>query len=295
MELIQALDRMMARGRPSVAVFQRFIRRYYKQRGREFAWRRTRDPYAVVVSEVMLQQTQTERVVPKYQEFLDRFPDCHALARASVSEVVAAWSGLGYYRRALNLRAAAAVVVEQYGGRFPSSIDELRQLPGIGAYTAAAVAVFAFGAAVPMVETNIRTVFLYVYFPQQDAVDDRAISDLVAATLDRSAPREWFYALMDLGVELKRARPGIHQRSKHYARQSRFEGSHRQLRAALLRACTHYGRLNYAGLVAHLSQELAAARGARLCDSAIEKALQELEREGFIKVVRGASPTVELA
>lgn len=276
------LDELVHLGPPSARVFQRFVRAYFKNYGRDFPWRRTRDPYAVLVSEVMLQQTQTERVVPKYREFLKRFPNLKSLGAASRSEVVQAWLGLGYYRRALFLHKAAQQVCSQHRGKLPRSEEELRMLPGVGAYTAAAVAAFAYDLPAVMVETNIRTVYLHVYFSKSESVSDKEIEVKVGETLDMKNPREWFYGLMDLGAEIKRCRRGISRRSKHYAKQSSFEGSFRQVRAAVLRMVSDRGRIRRSDLLKRLSYDA----------EKVIQALASLTAEGFLSVTRQGVVTI---
>lgn len=277
MEIIAKLDNLIASKTLTPSTFRRLVLRFFERSKRSFPWRETHDPYEILVSEVMLQQTQTERVVQKYGQFLEKFPSCDALAKASVGEVVAVWQGLGYYRRALNLHRAAQAVVRDFGSRFPDEVEILRTLPGLGPYTAAAVAAFAFGRAVPMIETNIRALYLYSFFPKRRSVGDKEILELVEATLDKRNPRRWFYALMDLGVELKRHRKKINQRSKHYTRQSKFEGSHRQVRAAVLRVLTEKARAKRETIEKATKHSL----------ERVEKALAELEREGFVTCSRG--------
>lgn len=277
MDVVQRLDDVLRSGEPIPEVFRRLVRQYFKSSGRVFPWRETRDPYQILVSEVMLQQTQTDRVLPKYLHFLRLFPRCDVLAQAPLAEVLSAWQGLGYYRRALHLHAAARAVVAEWDGKFPAQVAQLRQLPGVGPYTAAAVAVFAFGAVVPMIETNIRTVYLYTFFPARTKVSDAEILTRIEQTLDRRNPREWFYALMDLGVELKRQRKEINQRSKHYVRQTTFEGSHRQVRAAVLRIISEQRWIACAELQGRVRSQ----------PERIVQALRELEQEGFVRLVNG--------
>lgn len=214
--------------------FQALVLRFYAERGRDYPWRRTRDPWAILVSEVMLQQTQTDRVVPKYEAFLDRFPVPEALADSSVEELLSLWKGLGYNRRALALKRAAEAIVRDDDGIVPRGEDALRALSGVGPYTAAAVRAFAFGEPVVLIETNIRRLYLYVFFTGRTEVPDREIMPLIAETLDRSDPRRWYYALMDLGAGLAKAVPNPSRRSRHYTKQSRFEGSDRQIRGRIL-------------------------------------------------------------
>ncbi|MDD2900363.1 MAG: A/G-specific adenine glycosylase [Desulfuromonadaceae bacterium] len=218
-----------------VAGFRDTVYGYHRSNPRPMSWRETDDPYQILVSEIMLQQTQVERVKLKYEEFLRAFPTVHALAAASLSNVLQVWQGLGYNRRAMYLKRCAEEIVTSYAGQFPRSVEELLSLPGIGPYTARAVAAFAFGIAEPLIETNIRTVYLHFFFPDREDVNDSEIMPLVAITLDGENPREWYYALMDYGAMLKQTHPNPGRRSKHHTQQSRFEGSNRQLRSRILR------------------------------------------------------------
>jgi A/G-specific adenine glycosylase len=217
---------------------RKFQSEVYAQLGkRSFPWRETNDPYHILVSEVMLQQTQAgARTVEKYHAFLAWFPTVQALALASVSDVYALWSGLGYNRRAKYLRDAAKYIVEAYDGAVPREVSLLERLPGVGPYTARAVCVFAFNKPEVLIETNIRTVFIHHFFPRSKAVHDKMLLPLIAATLDTKNPRTWYFALMDYGTALKRDGERAHRRSAHYLRQKPFEGSDRQVRGALLRA-----------------------------------------------------------
>jgi A/G-specific adenine glycosylase len=255
-----------------IHTFQKTIIERYLANPRPMPWRTTRDPYSILVSEIMLQQTQVERVKAKYTEFLSAFPTLAALAAAPLEAVLLTWQGLGYNRRAVALKRCAEEIVSRYGGRFPRELDELESLPGIGPYTARAVAAFAFGTAEALIETNIRTVFIHFFFHGRDKVADREIMPLVAATLDRQDPREWYYALMDFGVCLKQLHPNPGRRSSHHAPQSRFEGSNRQLRSRLLRAV-----LAGQGITAaELADELGAER------EVVERNLADMVREGFL-------------
>jgi A/G-specific adenine glycosylase len=269
---ITSLNTLIAKGPPTPQAFQKFVLGYFKKNGRDFPWRKTTDPYKILVSEIMLQQTQTERVVVKYAEFLKMFPNWKALSNATPAEVVKIWMGLGYYRRAFNLHKAAQSVCNDYGGSPPQTAEGLRNLPGVGPYTAAAVAAFAFGEPAPMIETNIRSVYLYTFYPQVCGVSDKEILQKVEETLYRRDPRSWFYALMDLGVELKKHTKGINQRSKHHVKQSKFEGSQRQVRAAVLRLVAEAESIRRRELIGKLSYE----------NEKIELALQALLSEGLI-------------
>lgn len=171
--------------------------------GRDLPWRRTRDPYHVLVAEVMLQQTQVDRVVPKYHDFLAAFPTLAALAAAPRAEVIRAWAGLGYNRRAVNLQRTAQAAVERFGGRLPDDLAALESLPGIGRYTAAAIACFAFERRVPVVETNIRRVLGRI--AGQPGLCEREAWRLAEAALPAEA-WSWNQALMDLGATICAAR-----------------------------------------------------------------------------------------
>lgn len=275
---IARLDGFLNRGRPTTRAFRAFVRGFYREHGRKLPWRETRSAYRILVSEVMLQQTQADRVVPKYREFLRRFPTWSALAGASTAEVMRAWQGLGYYRRAFNLQRAAQSVVRDFGGKLPRDPAVIRTLPGVGSYTAGAVCAFAFDVAVPIIETNVRSVFLYTFFLKRKSVSDAEILQLVEETLDRRNPRDWYYALMDLGSELKRHRRGINTRSKHHAKQSPYHGSNRQARAAVLKTLAERGAVTEAEIARLLQAERAR----------IERAVEGLLREGLVRRSNGA-------
>ncbi|HUZ92872.1 MAG TPA: A/G-specific adenine glycosylase [Candidatus Paceibacterota bacterium] len=220
-----------------IEVFKRTVWSYYGAHKRDFPWRRTRDPYRILVSEFMLQQTQTYRVEPKYLWFLERFPSFRALAKAPLREVLRAWSGLGYNRRAVALKRTAEIVVRDYGGKLPKDIGLLDALPGIGPGTAGAIRAFAFNLPSVFIETNIRRAFIHFFFPKRGKIGDDEILDLIEETLDAKRPREWYWALMDYGAMLGRLeKENPNRKSAHYKKQSKFEGSTRQLRGAVLRA-----------------------------------------------------------
>lgn len=190
----------------------------------------------------MLQQTQVGRVIPKYKEFLKAFPTVHSLARAPLAKVFKIWSGLGYNRRAKYLHDAAKVIVEKYDSRIPREYKELRALPGVGDYTARAVRVFAFNESDILVETNIRTALIHHFYTSQTCLhkSDLCVTDAqVVSIAERAAegqdPREWHWALMDYGAYLKRSGVRNNHKSAHYVRQSKFEGSLRQVRGQILR------------------------------------------------------------
>lgn len=258
----------------TVAEFQSMILDFYRQEGRSFPWRETRDPYAILVSELMLQQTQTERVVPKYLTWLEAFPTAADLAAAPFPQVLAAWSGLGYNRRAGYLQSACRQVVQELGGVFPSTAKELQRLKGVGAYTAGAVAAFAFNRPEVFIETNIRSVYLFFFYPDQEKVSDAQLMPLIETTLYRPDPRVWYYALMDYGAALKKSTANPNRQSRHYSRQSRFEGSLRQARGAIVR------QLSLGGNRPQALEDLAAGAGIDLYR--MQGAAESLVSEGMI-------------
>lgn len=193
------------------AGFRRGVVSWFSREGLDFPWRRTRDPYAVLVSEVMLQQTQVATVLGRgyYVRFLERFPDLATLAQAGDEELLKAWEGLGYYRRARFLREAARVVMERHGGVFPEETAEILALPGVGRYTAGAVASFAFGRAEPIVDGNIARVLMRV-MDCAEAVDGAGMArawEWAETLVDRKKPREFNSGLMELGQRI--CRPGV--------------------------------------------------------------------------------------
>jgi len=216
------------------ARFQKEVYTYYNNHNRDFPWRKTEDPYCIFVSEIMLQQTQTERVVDKYTEFICAFPSFEELAHASFAEVLEKWKGLGYNRRAKWIHEIAKIVVEKYNGKMPESVQELQTLPGIGEATARSIAAFAFDQPVVFLETNIRTVLIHHFFADKDKVDDKELLEISAQVLDEKNPREWYSALMDYGVYIKGEIGNLNYKSRHYRKQSKFIGSDRQIRGKIL-------------------------------------------------------------
>jgi A/G-specific adenine glycosylase len=253
--------------------FRRIIYDYYRTNGRALPWRQTFDPYSILVSEVMLQQTQVERVSGKYELFLHLFPDFPALAAAPLDLLLSAWQGLGYNRRALFLRETARRVVADFLGILPSSVEALATLPGIGIATASAVATFAFNEPVTFIETNVRTVFIHFFFRGREKVGDRELLPLAEAALDRQDPRNWYYALMDYGTMLKKQGEKGHRRSSGYRRQSPFRGSDRQVRGKILRLLTDGGPLS----VIALTESVDAP------EEQVRKNIAGLHREGFLR------------
>lgn len=255
-----------------ITAFQKTILEHFNETGRSFPWRETRDPYAILVSEMMLQQTQTDRVVPKYLAWLEAFPDAKALSEAPLSAVLGLWVGLGYNRRARFLHEACKRVVIDLGGIFPQEPDRLRELPGIGPYTAAAVSTFAFGKPNVFIETNIRSVYIFFFFPNAETVPDSELMPLIAKTMNARDPRSWYYALMDYGAELKKKVKNPNRKSAHYSKQSKFDGSLRQARGAIVRILDANGRKTLEDIAAETEIEY----------ERIKKAAEGLLGEGLI-------------
>ena len=190
------------------AGFRRRLTAWFRRAGRDLPWRRTRDPYAIVVSEFMLQQTQVSRVLDYYARFLHRYPTVHHLARARPLAVRESWEGLGYYRRAANLHALARTVVRDHEGVLPSQVEELRKLPGIGAYTAGAVACFAYEKAEPTIDTNVARVLSRCFgMPKQPGRPRGSpLHDLAKKLQPRRGAWTFNQALMELGALVCTAR-----------------------------------------------------------------------------------------
>lgn len=252
--------------------FKNKIFEFYKKNKRDFAWRNTTDPYKILVSEIMLQQTQTSRVIEKYSNFLNAFPTIKDLAIAQQSEVLQLWQGLGYNRRALYLKRTAEIITSDYNQIFPTDLITLMSLPGIGKNTAGAISAFAFNKPVIFIETNIRRVFIHEFFKLQTAVDDKQILPLIQQTLDLTNPRDWYYALMDYGAYLATTTINPNRKSKHYTKQSKFEGSQRQVRGKILKLL----------LVSELKPDL--LEGNFEDKVKYTKALEQLISEGFVEI-----------
>jgi A/G-specific adenine glycosylase len=314
----------------AIARFRSDVWKYYRAHGRhDLPWRHTKDPYRIMVSEVMLQQTQVPRVLEKYQEFLKAFPDVHALARSSLSDVLKVWSGMGYNRRGKYLRDAAIAIVKQYKGNVPRDATSMRALPGIGPYTASAVLIFAYNTPDTLIETNVRTAFIHAFFNDPEAnpqgrslvkipglkhsksypqklprtdlgkkVSDRELLPLIAQAAEGQDPRTWHWALMDYGSHLKKLHKNPSRRSAHYTKQSKFEGSLRQVRGAILREL-HKGAQAEKNLKMNIQRSVLGEieKGERLNKAAktlprtdlgkFDRALEGLVRDGMIEKKKG--------
>ncbi|HSX27915.1 MAG TPA: hypothetical protein VLF60_00515 [Candidatus Saccharimonadales bacterium] len=214
--------------------FRQLVLEHFAHNRRAMPWREHPEPYWVVVSEIMLQQTQVDRVRPKFAVFIARFPSFASLAAAPLSEVLGLWIGLGYNRRAKFLHGTAKEVMERYNGQLPRNLKELTTLPGIGPNTAGAIMAYAYNVPVVFIETNVRSVVLHYFFANQEKVSDELIREVVTQTLDTSNPREWYWALMDYGSYLKKQHGNNISRAASYRRQSTFKGSLRQVRGKVI-------------------------------------------------------------
>lgn len=199
-------------------------------------WREDTRPYYVLVSELMLQQTQVPRVVPKFAAFIEQFPNERVLAKTSLADVLRMWQGLGYNRRAKFLHEAAKMIVQEFDGVFPQDEADILRLPGVGKNTAGAIMAYAFNVPSIFVETNVRTVYIHHFFADDFAVDDKQIIELLEATIDRNNPRQFYQNLMDYGSWLKSQGVRNISQSRHYKKQSPLKGSVREVRGQIVRA-----------------------------------------------------------
>lgn len=269
---------MMELSREQRSEFLETLWSFYGRNQRELPWRvphsdSSFDPYEIMVSELMLQQTQVARVVPKYHQFLQEFPTAEVLADSDLGEVLRVWQGLGYNRRAKFLWLAAKEI--QVKKIFPSSVRELVALPGIGTNTAGAILAYAYNQPALFVETNVRTAYIHHFFPNKNDVSDKEIIRLLDQTMDRELPRQFYWALMDYGSHLKATVGNLNKASKHYTKQSKFNGSRRQLRGQIIRTL---GKRNYTLGELHTV----------IPDERLAEVLHELVAEDMVRVSDGA-------
>jgi A/G-specific adenine glycosylase len=252
--------------------FISLVKRYYLDHKRALVWRDQITPYGVFVSEVMLQQTQVPRVMVKFPEFTSRFPDFTSLAASPVKDVLAAWQGLGYNRRGLYLKRAAEIVTEQYRGILPENPVLIDELPGIGPATAASIVTYTYNKPTIFIETNVRRVYIHHFFSDSQEVSDAQLYPFVAETVDQENPREWYYALMDYGTYLAKTVPNPNRRSKHYVKQSAFEGSMRQIRGMILKLLITQPALTEQNIVDSIQKE----------PEKVRTILFDMVKEGFL-------------
>ncbi|MEK7098699.1 MAG: A/G-specific adenine glycosylase [Patescibacteria group bacterium] len=262
----------------SKLVFTKKVLDYYRAHGRHnLPWRKSTDPYEILVSEIMLQQTQVDRVVPYFKRFIAKFPTVQAISRAPLEMVLREWSGLGYNRRAKLLRECAKEIVEKHRGKVPKDFAALVALPAIGPYTAGAIRAFAFNEKEIFIETNIRAALIHHCFPKSKKVPDTKLTPILKDCLVHTkSAREWYSALMDYGAHIKKTTENPSRRSKHHTRQSPFEGSLRQYRGIILRRLLK-GSMPHKALL-NINTEHSYF---------LERALRDLNRDELIKKRKG--------
>ncbi len=252
--------------------FQNLILHFYQTQGKDYPWRQTYDPYHILVSELMLQQTQTDRVITKFNSFIKKFPTVHELAKTETPHLLREWKGLGYNRRALYLQRAAQEIVSKFDGTVPADPKVLITLPGIGSYTSKAISVFAFNHPEILLETNIRTVYIHHFFPESHKISDSEIEPVVEKTLYKKDPRIWYSALMDYGSHLKKQLNSINERSKSYKKQSPFKGSDREIRGKVLEELLKHESVSGSEMERNICTD----------KKRLYRILLDLHREGFI-------------
>jgi A/G-specific adenine glycosylase len=254
--------------------FQELVWQKGRELYRDMPWRNTDDPYLIMVSELMLQQTQVDRVVPKYNEFVSLYPDVYSLATAPLADVLSLWNGLGYNRRAKFLHDSAVKIVSDFNGEVPSTVESLMSLPGIGPNTAAAIAAYAFDQPVGYIETNIRTVYFQHFFADSHLVTDDELRKVVGETANTEHPREWFWALMDYGSYLKKQGSAQLDKSAHYKKQPALKGSVREVRGQIIRSLTRSDML-----LSELQEDVFA-------DERFDPALKGLIKDGLVALTK---------
>lgn len=274
--------------------FRKTVWDYYILNKRSFLpWRKKINPYRIWISEIMLQQTQVDRVIPFFKNWMDQFPTVWSLATASQSDVLRAWKGLGYNSRALRIKRAASEIVEKRQGVFPRTYNEILELPGIGSYTAGAIMAFTYNQPVVMIETNIRRVFINHFFSSHDedgasffrrkamgkVVHDKDILNLIQQTLPIENFREWYWALMDYGSYLGKTIPNPNKKSRHYTVQKKFKGSDREIRGKILDILLHVKlkKVSWEELYEQL----------KILSTSVERIKMvsfQLEKEGFLEI-----------
>jgi A/G-specific adenine glycosylase len=261
--------------------FRKIVWDFYTVNSRDsLPWRKSITPYKVWVSEIMLQQTQVDRVIPFFNTWMKLFPNVTALANASQVDVLRAWKGLGYNSRALRMKKTAEILIKNYKGVFPKKYEELLKLPGIGPYTAGAICAFAYNQPVTMIETNIRRVYLHYFFKDQENVSDGDVLEIVRQTVVHENPRQWYWALMDYGSHLGKTIPNPNKKSRHYAVQKKFKGSDREIRGKILEVL-----LSKRGMEIGLLLKKLADLSTDV--DRIESIVSAMESEGFLSVKNG--------
>lgn len=263
-----------------ISTFRHTVYNWYYAHGRHtLPWRTSYDPYHTLVSEIMLQQTQVDRVIDKFSAFITRFPTIQSLAAAPLDAVFAQWQGLGYNRRAKALRETAERITTEFHGTVPDTPELLQTFPGIGPATAASIAAFAFNKPTLFLETNIRTVFIHHFLADKPAVHDDDILPIALAALDRRNPRKWYSALMDYGTMLKKEVGNLSRKSTLYKKQSPFIGSNRQLRGNTLRFLVGKQKASAHAVATALGSELLSV--TTILDTLVKEGLLAREKQCY--------------
>ncbi len=260
-----------------ITAFKKIITSYYQENKRILPWREEITPYGVVLSELMLQQTQVSRVLIKYPEFLVNFPDFETLAKAPLEKLLRVWQGMGYNRRAKYLQLIAQKIVKEYKGVVPQTPEILQTFPGIGPATARSIITYIYNKPEIFIETNVRRVYIHHFFANASNITDKDLIPLVENTIDKINPREWYYALMDYGTALAKRVENPNRKSHHYSKQSKFEGSNRQVRGMILKVLLEKGSLTKEDLVTITDFER----------DRVYPVLEDLAHEGFVQEEKG--------
>jgi A/G-specific adenine glycosylase len=263
----------------NITAFRKLIKHSYSSHYRDMPWRSDTSPYSIFISEIMLQQTQVERVIPKFTAFVKRFRSFEDVARASLNDIFSLWQGLGYNRRAKWLRESARIICSTYNGVLPETIDELKTLPGIGYNTAAAICAYAFNKPVVYIETNIRTVIIHHFFNDADDVNDADIFAIAERSLDKKNPRSWYWALMDYGTMLKKQYTNPSRKSASYRKQPEFTGSQRKLRGMIMKYVSQKKSVSIRTMSKHIES---------YSFENISVQVHELVRENMLKEEKGS-------
>lgn len=261
--------------------FQKTVWDYYEKNKREnLPWRKAITPYKVYVSEIMLQQTQVDRVVDFFNKWMKEFPTIKTLAEAKQSDVLRIWKGLGYNSRAIRMKRTAEIIMEKFHGKFPKSYHDILSLPGIGPYTAGAISAFAYNESLVFIETNIRRVYLHHFFKDQENIHDKDLVEFITKSVSQDNPREWYWALMDYGSYLGKTIPNPNKKSRHYTKQSTFKGSNREIRGKILEILLKKKKLS----IEKLEEKLENFSDDK---ERIESIVSGLEKEGFLVLTNG--------
>lgn len=263
-----------------INAFQDTVYSFYKTNKRNLPWRfgykHPVTPFMVFVSEIMLQQTQVDRVIPKFNVFIKKFPSFKAVSLAKTKEILSLWSGLGYNRRALYLKETCTRIYERYNAVVPKETVLLLDLPGVGPYTASALKVFIYNLPEVCIETNIRSAYIEYFFKTEKSVTDRELCSFIEMTLDVKNPREWYYALMDYGSFIKRQNQNPSRKSKGYKLQSKFKNSQRFFRGAIIKLL----------LADQLTEKDISSQFSGAHRKSIQKALEDLTKESFLVKIK---------